>query len=124
MNNERVEKIVLGLRKEKRMERKEEVVVGVPVYENEYQRGMIPPYAVVGDPKGIPIHQTIYRDTPAPFNCPYCGATALTTVRYAILFSSISDQIKSVLYYPIKLQFHETISPSSPRLASTLLRSC
>lgn len=91
------------------MEKKDEVVVGVPVYENEYQRGVIPPNAVVGDPKGIPIHQTIYRDTPAPFNCPYCGTTALTTVGYAILFSSISDQIKFVLYYPIKLEFHETI---------------
>ncbi|BAT82922.1 hypothetical protein LR48_Vigan549s000600 [Vigna angularis] len=63
------------------MEKKDEVVVGVPVYENQYQRGVIPPNAVVGDPKGIPIHQTIYRDTPAPFNCPYCGVTALTTVR-------------------------------------------
>ncbi|CAJ1845123.1 unnamed protein product [Sphenostylis stenocarpa] len=71
------------------MERKDEVVVGVPVPvvrayyggENEYQRGVIPPNAVVGDPKGIPIHQTIYRDTPAPFNCPYCGSTALTNVR-------------------------------------------
>ncbi|KAK7304261.1 hypothetical protein VNO77_45128 [Canavalia gladiata] len=67
------------------MEKKgEEVAVGVPVYyggENEYQRGVIPPNAVVGDPKGIPIQQTIYRDTPAPFNCPFCGNTSLTTVR-------------------------------------------
>uniref|UniRef100_I1KZF9 LITAF domain-containing protein n=1 Tax=Glycine max TaxID=3847 RepID=I1KZF9_SOYBN len=69
------------------MEKKEEkVVVGVPVPvyyggENEYQRGIIPPNAVFGDPKGIPIQQTIYRDTPAPFNCPYCAHTALTTVR-------------------------------------------
>ncbi|KAL2329427.1 hypothetical protein Fmac_017008 [Flemingia macrophylla] len=64
------------------MEKKEVAVVGVPVaVYNEYQRGGVPPNAVVGDPKGIPIQQTIYRDTPAPFNCPYCGNTALTTVR-------------------------------------------
>ncbi|KAG4963300.1 hypothetical protein JHK84_040385 [Glycine max] len=31
-------------------------------------------------PHGIPIHQTIYRDTPTPFNCPYCAHTALTTL--------------------------------------------
>ncbi|KAJ1383242.1 LPS-induced tumor necrosis factor alpha factor [Sesbania bispinosa] len=60
------------------MEKKgEEVAVGVPVY----QRGG--GNAVVGDPKamGVPIQQTIYRDTPAPFNCHYCGNTGLTTVR-------------------------------------------
>ncbi|XP_057484907.1 GSH-induced LITAF domain protein-like [Actinidia eriantha] len=48
---------------------------------NPYQAGMIPPNAVVGDPKGIPIQQTIYRDTPAPFNCLYCGDSGLTTIR-------------------------------------------
>ncbi|XP_020219888.1 GSH-induced LITAF domain protein [Cajanus cajan] len=66
------------------MEKKEEEVEGVAGYyggENEYQRGVIPPNAVVGVPKGIPIQQTIYRDTPAPFNCPYCGTTGLTTLR-------------------------------------------
>ena len=79
------------------MEKTEEkVAVGVPVQlyyggENEYQRGMIPPNTVFGDPKGIPIQQTIYRDTPAPFNCPYCAHTALTTVRLC-LFSLISIQ--------------------------------
>lgn len=61
----------------------DEPVMGVPYYvvENPYQAGMIPPNAVYGDPKGIPIHQTIYRDTPAPFNCVYCGDSGLTTVR-------------------------------------------
>jgi len=88
------------------MEKKDEVVVGVPVYyggENEYQRGVIPPNAVVGDPKGIPIQQTIYRDTPAPFNCPYCGTTALTTVRYAILFNFQSNQINYLLSHQIRM---------------------
>ncbi|GKU96229.1 hypothetical protein SLEP1_g9486 [Rubroshorea leprosula] len=41
---------------------------------------MIPPNAVYGDPKGIPLQQTMYRDTPAPFNCPYCGESGLTDV--------------------------------------------
>ncbi|CAI9093123.1 OLC1v1028543C1 [Oldenlandia corymbosa var. corymbosa] len=49
--------------------------------ENPYQAGMIPPNAVFGDPKGIPIQQTIYRDTPAPFNCLHCGSSALTNIK-------------------------------------------
>ncbi|KAJ9682146.1 hypothetical protein PVL29_018168 [Vitis rotundifolia] len=24
---------------------------------------------------GVPIQQTIFRDTPAPFNCVYCGSS-------------------------------------------------
>ncbi|KAK7272792.1 hypothetical protein RIF29_13832 [Crotalaria pallida] len=70
------------------MEKKrgEEVVMGVPSYyygEQAYQSGAIPPNAVVGDPKvmGVPIQQTIYRDTPAPFNCPFCSNTGLSTVK-------------------------------------------
>ncbi|XP_073130905.1 GSH-induced LITAF domain protein [Henckelia pumila] len=51
------------------------------VGENPYQAGMIPPNAFVGDPKGIPIQQTIYRDTPAPFQCVYCGGSGITTVK-------------------------------------------
>ncbi|KAL8201372.1 hypothetical protein R6Q57_012711 [Mikania cordata] len=48
---------------------------------NPYQSRQIPPNAIVGDPKGIPLHQTIYRDTPAPINCVFCGSSGLTTVR-------------------------------------------
>ncbi|KAI3713918.1 hypothetical protein L1987_72506 [Smallanthus sonchifolius] len=48
---------------------------------NPYQSGQIPPNAVLGDPKGVPLHQTIYRDTPAPINCVFCGSSGLTTVR-------------------------------------------
>lgn len=51
------------------------------VGENPYQAGMVPPNAIYGDPKGIPIQQTIYRDTPAPFNCLHCGNTGLTQVK-------------------------------------------
>lgn len=51
------------------------------VGQNPYQAGTVPPNAIVGDPKGIPIQQTIYRDTPAPFNCLYCGGSAVTTVK-------------------------------------------
>lgn len=51
------------------------------VRENPHQAGVVPPNAIVGDPKGIPIHQTIYRDTPAPFNCLHCGSSALTSVK-------------------------------------------
>ena len=61
----------------------EGVVMGVPYYigQNPYQAGAPPPNAVYGDPKGIPIQQTIYRDTPAPFNCVYCGSSGLTNIR-------------------------------------------
>ncbi|XP_052184325.1 GSH-induced LITAF domain protein-like [Diospyros lotus] len=51
------------------------------VAENPYQAGLIPTHAVFDDPKAIPIQQTIYRDTPAPFNCVFCGNSGLTTVR-------------------------------------------
>ncbi|XP_072978917.1 GSH-induced LITAF domain protein [Typha angustifolia] len=51
------------------------------VRENPYQAGEIPPNAVFGDPKGIPLHQTMYRDTPAPFQCVYCGSSGLSSVR-------------------------------------------
>ncbi|PQQ11201.1 uncharacterized protein Pyn_13972 [Prunus yedoensis var. nudiflora] len=65
------------------MSKVDEPVMGVPFYvvQNPYQAGAIPPNAVYGDPKGIPIHQTIYRDTPAPFNCVHCGNSGLTLVR-------------------------------------------
>ena len=55
------------------------------VGQNPYQAGAIPLNAVVGDPKGIPIQQTIYRDSPAPFNCLFCGNSGLTTVRYLFI---------------------------------------
>ncbi|WRX14968.1 hypothetical protein QQP08_007455 [Theobroma cacao] len=66
------------------MSKAEQPVVGVPYYVgmNPYQAGMVPPNAIYADPKGIPIQQTMYRDTPAPFNCPFCGNSGLTVVRY------------------------------------------
>ncbi|KMZ58105.1 LITAF-domain-containing protein [Zostera marina] len=51
------------------------------VRENPHQAGMVPSNAIYGDPKGIPLQQTMYRDTPAPFSCVYCGSSGLTTVR-------------------------------------------
>ncbi|KAI3954246.1 hypothetical protein MKW98_018070 [Papaver atlanticum] len=54
---------------------------GYYLSENPYQSGMIPPNAVFVDPKGIPLQQTIFRDTPAPFNCVYCGSSGITTVK-------------------------------------------
>ncbi|CAI9775269.1 unnamed protein product [Fraxinus pennsylvanica] len=56
------------------------------VGENPYQSGAVPPNAVVGDPKGIPLQQTIYRDTPAPFNCLHCGSTGITSVKLFLVF--------------------------------------
>jgi len=63
-------------------------VIGVPYYagQNPYQAGIVPPNAIYGDPLGAPIQQTIYRDTPAPFNCLYCGNTGLTNLRYIHLY--------------------------------------
>ncbi|PIA41896.1 hypothetical protein AQUCO_02100021v1 [Aquilegia coerulea] len=46
-----------------------------------YQAGMIPPNAVYHDPNGIPLQQTIFKDTPAPFSCVYCGNSGLTTLK-------------------------------------------
>lgn len=100
----------------RRMERKEEeAVVGVPVSyesENQYQKGVIPPNAFVGDPKGVPIHQTIYRDTPAPFNCPFCANTSLTTIKYSSSILQFLINLKFpiliifiIIYKQIKAQF-------------------
>ncbi|CAF1785759.1 unnamed protein product [Brassica oleracea var. botrytis] len=65
------------------MPKEGEPVIGVPYYagQNPYQAGMVPPNAIYGDPMGAPIQQTFYRDTPAPFNCLYCGNTGLTHIR-------------------------------------------
>uniref|UniRef100_A0A0D9VGD5 LITAF domain-containing protein n=1 Tax=Leersia perrieri TaxID=77586 RepID=A0A0D9VGD5_9ORYZ len=38
------------------------------------------PYAA-GAPKGVPLQQTMFRDTPAPFHCQSCGAAAVSSVR-------------------------------------------
>ncbi|KAH0465590.1 hypothetical protein IEQ34_005693 [Dendrobium chrysotoxum] len=51
------------------------------VTQHPHQDGMIPPNAVFGDPKGIPLQQTMFRDTPAPFECVFCGSSSLTTIR-------------------------------------------
>ncbi|CAL1383521.1 unnamed protein product [Linum trigynum] len=65
------------------MGQNDEPVIGVPYYasQNPYQAGVIPPNAVFGDPKGIPLQQTMFHDTPAPFNCVYCGSSGITNVR-------------------------------------------
>lgn len=57
------------------------------VGQNPYQAGTIPPNAVYGDPKGIPLQQTMFRDTPAPFQCVYCGSSGLTTIRFRFSFA-------------------------------------
>ncbi|KAI5058814.1 hypothetical protein GOP47_0026984 [Adiantum capillus-veneris] len=50
--------------------------------DNPYQQGLIPPNALFHvAPNGIPLQQTIYRDTPAPFECPHCGASGVTNVK-------------------------------------------
>ncbi|KAH7289917.1 hypothetical protein KP509_30G023800 [Ceratopteris richardii] len=50
--------------------------------ENPYQKGMIPPNALFDvPPNGIPLLETVYRDTPAPFHCPHCGAAGITNVK-------------------------------------------
>ncbi|CAA3010748.1 GSH-induced LITAF domain [Olea europaea subsp. europaea] len=46
-----------------------------------YQSGAVAPNAVVRDQKGIPLQQTIYRDTPAPFNYVHCGSNGITSVK-------------------------------------------
>lgn len=80
-----------------KMSKNHEPVVGVPLYvgNNPYQAGQIPPNAIFGDPHGVPIQQTMYRDTPAPFNCVYCGNSGLTTIRS--LFYLLSSLISSFL---------------------------
>lgn len=64
----------------------ERPVIGVPFFmtQNPYQAGTIPPTAIFGDPMDAPIQETIYRDTPAPFHCPFCGNTGLTDIRFFI----------------------------------------
>lgn len=70
------------------------------VGQNPYQAGAIPPNAVYGDPKGILLLQTMYRDTPAPFQCVYCGSSGLTTVRFG--FSPLTSTILSL--FPQKMR--------------------
>lgn len=48
---------------------------------NAHQGGIVPSNAIYGFPEGIPLRETLYRDTPAPFECPHCGKSGLTTVR-------------------------------------------
>jgi lipopolysaccharide-induced tumor necrosis factor-alpha factor len=49
---------------------------------NPYAAGMPPPNAIyAGAPKGVPLQQTMFRDTPAPFHCQACGEAAVSTVR-------------------------------------------
>ncbi|MCO5549164.1 hypothetical protein L7F22_002631, partial [Adiantum nelumboides] len=50
--------------------------------DNPYRQGLIPPNVLFDvPPNGIPLQQTIYRDTPAPFECPHCGASGVTNVK-------------------------------------------
>nr|ACN25278.1 unknown [Zea mays] len=43
---------------------------------------MPPPNAIyAGAPKGVPLQQTMFRDTPAPFHCQACGEAAVSSVR-------------------------------------------
>ncbi|CAN6238245.1 unnamed protein product, partial [Urochloa humidicola] len=49
---------------------------------NPYAAGMPPANAIyAGAPKGVPLQQTMFRDTPAPFHCQACGEAAVSTVR-------------------------------------------
>lgn len=73
---------------------------------NQYQSGQIPPNAVVGDPKGVPLQQTIYRDTPAPINYAFCGSAGLSSFRYSYRFltllgrfMALQDKIQSKNHY-------------------------
>ncbi|WVZ75239.1 hypothetical protein U9M48_023316 [Paspalum notatum var. saurae] len=50
---------------------------------NPYAAGMPPPNAIyAGAPKGVPLQQTMFRDTPAPFHCQACGEAAVSSVRF------------------------------------------
>ncbi|XP_039038556.1 GSH-induced LITAF domain protein-like [Hibiscus syriacus] len=66
--------------------KQDERVVGVPYFVGmkPYQQDVI-----YGDPGNTPIKQTMYRDTPAPFNCPYCGNSGLTFVRSKLSLAAV-----------------------------------
>ncbi|KAJ7298448.1 hypothetical protein O6H91_23G018200 [Diphasiastrum complanatum] len=44
-------------------------------------RGPGPFNAIYGHPNGIPLRETFYGDTPAPFECPYCSTSGLTNIK-------------------------------------------
>ena len=71
------------------------------VGENPYQNGAIPPNAIFDDPKGVPIHQTFYRDTPAPFSCVYCGHSSITSVKFVsfLSFFFVPIQLFSFIHF-------------------------
>eukprot|EP00249_Psilotum_nudum_P010161 c22373_g1_i3 orf=510-1004(+) len=50
-------------------------------HDNPYQAGMIPPNAIFDIPRSIPLGETVYADTPAPFECPNCGKPGVTVVK-------------------------------------------
>ncbi|XP_038693146.1 GSH-induced LITAF domain protein-like [Tripterygium wilfordii] len=62
------------------------------------QRGSVPRIAVFGDPKGIPIQQTIYRDTPAPINCVFCGINGVTTVSLAAVVGCMIPMMLGICF--------------------------
>nr|GMD53146.1 GSH-induced LITAF domain protein [Ipomoea batatas] len=123
------------------MSKSEEPAIGIPynpayqapapppqqqyfVQQNPYQAGVIPPNAIVGDPKGIPIQQTMYRDTPAPFNCIHCGNSGLTLVKlWAVQVLTSADLVcqspssMGVSVFPFQI-IKMVVSRSKPSLAA------
>eukprot|EP00252_Welwitschia_mirabilis_P024321 TRINITY_DN7175_c0_g1_i1.p1 TRINITY_DN7175_c0_g1~~TRINITY_DN7175_c0_g1_i1.p1 ORF type:complete len:149 (-),score=21.79 TRINITY_DN7175_c0_g1_i1:276-722(-) len=59
----------------------ETVMVPPSIYSNPYQAGIVPSNAIYGHPAGIPLRETVYRDTPAPFECPHCAKPGVTEVK-------------------------------------------
>jgi lipopolysaccharide-induced tumor necrosis factor-alpha factor len=47
---------------------------------NAYSAGMVPRNAIYGPPNGIPLRETFFADTPAPFECSHCGKSGVTRV--------------------------------------------
>ncbi|KAG7025225.1 GSH-induced LITAF domain protein [Cucurbita argyrosperma subsp. argyrosperma] len=57
--------------------------------EDDKPVGKTAPNAIFDDPQGVPIQQTMFRDTPAPFYCVYCGISGLTTVRSKVSSAAV-----------------------------------
>ncbi|XP_002985838.2 GSH-induced LITAF domain protein [Selaginella moellendorffii] len=52
--------------------------------EQQHFLGSVPPNAIVGHPNGIPLLETVFGDTPAPFVCSHCGTAGVTRIKSKI----------------------------------------
>ncbi|KAF8686726.1 hypothetical protein HU200_043563 [Digitaria exilis] len=90
---------------------------------NPYAAGMPPPNAIyAGAPKGVPLQQTMFRDTPAPFHCQACGEAAVSTVRRSISELALKRNVRTSYLASAEMELASLVplNRSKPSLASVV----